>query len=127
MKSHVLALAALALLAAALFAGARWLVEETERQRTLALLARTPIASGAPSGQKTAELVFPAPPAMPLPEPVIALPPPAPRAIGKPANAAPRPDRLSDTLRLCRSAGYHASQCLQRGCSATRYGLACRG
>lgn len=124
MKSHVFALAALALLAAVLFAGARWLVDETERQRTLALLARTPIAAGV---QKTAELVFPAPPALPLPEPVIALPPPAPRALRKPASAAARPDRLSDTLRLCRSAGYHASQCLQRGCNATRYGLACRG
>ncbi len=36
-------------------------------------------------------------------------------------------DDLSETLRLCRAAGYHASLCLQRGCVATRYGLACKG
>ncbi len=124
MKSHVVAVAALALLAAALFAGARWLVEETERQHTLALVASTPIAPRVPA---SAELDFPGPPALPLPELVIALPPPAPRAIRKAPPAPARTDRLSDTLRLCRSAGYHASQCLQRGCNATRYGLACRG
>lgn len=33
----------------------------------------------------------------------------------------------AETLRQCRAAGYHASQCLRRGCVATKYGLACRG
>lgn len=124
MKSHVLALAALALLVAALFGGARWLLEETERQHTLALVASTPITPRAPA---SAELDFPGPPALPLPELVIALPPPAPRALRKPPAAQAQPGRLNETLRLCRSAGYHAAQCLQRGCNATRYGLACRG
>ena len=44
--------------------------------------------------------------------------------------ATPAPAReytLAETLRQCRAAGYHASQCMKRGCVATKYGLACRG
>jgi hypothetical protein len=35
--------------------------------------------------------------------------------------------QLADTLKQCRALGYHASQCLKRGCTTTRYGLACKG
>lgn len=35
--------------------------------------------------------------------------------------------QLAETLRQCRAMGYHATQCLKRGCVTTRYGLACRG
>lgn len=34
---------------------------------------------------------------------------------------------LAETLRLCRAAGYHAAQCIQLDCTATQYGLACKG
>ncbi len=30
-------------------------------------------------------------------------------------------------LRACRERGYHAAQCIKRGCSVTEYGFACRG
>ena len=30
-------------------------------------------------------------------------------------------------LRACREHGYHAAQCIKRGCSLTQYGFACRG
>lgn len=30
-------------------------------------------------------------------------------------------------LRACRERGYHATQCIKRGCSVTEYGFACRG
>jgi hypothetical protein len=35
--------------------------------------------------------------------------------------------QLADTLKQCRALGYHAAQCLKRGCTTTRYGLACKG
>lgn len=44
----------------------------------------------------------------------------------KPAAAEPALSQ-AETLRQCRAAGYHASQCARRGCVATRFGLACRG
>lgn len=34
---------------------------------------------------------------------------------------------LAATLRACRERGYHATQCVKRGCSVTEYGFACRG
>lgn len=34
---------------------------------------------------------------------------------------------LQETLRQCRAAGYHTTQCLKRGCVATKFGLACKG
>lgn len=43
------------------------------------------------------------------------------------ARAAEPEAQRAETLRQCRAAGYHASQCLQRGCVATKFGLACRG
>jgi hypothetical protein len=42
------------------------------------------------------------------------------------AAAAPALSQ-EETLRQCRAAGYHASQCVRRGCVATKFGLACRG
>jgi hypothetical protein len=44
------------------------------------------------------------------------------------AKAAPSPrQRRDETLLQCRVHGYDARQCIQRGCSMTRYGLVCRG
>lgn len=115
--------------AAALLAGGKWLHESNQREQTLALLARTAVrpASAVPPPM---ELPAFAAPAAALPEPAVELAPPPPlpsRKITPPAPPARRPDRLSETLRQCRIAGYHAAQCLQRGCAATRHGLACRG
>ena len=43
-------------------------------------------------------------------------------------NNAPEQDTsLSATLRACRERGYHATQCIKRACSMTKYGFACRG
>ncbi len=52
-------------------------------------------------------------------------PPSAPP--GQPAQQAGAEAPLSETLRLCRAAGYHAAACMKRGCEATRFGLVCRG
>ena len=48
-------------------------------------------------------------------------------AASAPAAAPARADSMAETLRLCRAAGYHTTQCIERGCTATRYGLVCRG
>lgn len=48
-------------------------------------------------------------------------PPPAPSA------AEIREAKMAETLRQCRAAGYHAQQCVKRGCVATPYGIACKG
>jgi hypothetical protein len=38
------------------------------------------------------------------------------------------PDTSMDALlKACREHGYHATQCIKRGCSVTQYGFACRG
>ncbi len=48
-------------------------------------------------------------------------------------GAAPAPQlserssQLAETLRQCRAEGYHAQQCMKRGCVLTKYGLACKG
>ncbi|MEN3277067.1 MAG: hypothetical protein V7631_2857 [Massilia sp.] len=34
---------------------------------------------------------------------------------------------LAATLKACRAYGYHATECVKRACSVTRYGLVCRG
>ena len=34
---------------------------------------------------------------------------------------------VAATLKACRERGYHATQCVKRGCSVTEYGFACRG
>lgn len=51
-------------------------------------------------------------------------PPPAPP---RPDPAKVRADRMAETLRQCRAAGYHAQACVKRGCVATPYGIACKG
>ncbi len=48
-------------------------------------------------------------------------PPPVPSA------AEIREAQMAETLRQCRAAGYHAQQCVKRGCVATPYGIACKG
>ena len=49
-----------------------------------------------------------------------------PKKPGQQAQSAPALSH-AETLRQCRAAGYHASQCMRRGCVATKFGLACRG
>jgi hypothetical protein len=54
------------------------------------------------------------------------------RQIARAAVIAPErpaePDTSMDALlKACRAHGYHASQCIKRGCSVTQYGFACRG
>jgi hypothetical protein len=45
-------------------------------------------------------------------------------APGRPAE----PDTSMEALlKACREHGYHATQCVRRGCSLTQYGFACRG
>lgn len=53
---------------------------------------------------------------------------PHPKAADLPAELeAARTRQLADTLKQCRAMGYHAAQCLKRGCVMTKYGLACKG
>ena len=42
------------------------------------------------------------------------------------ANPSPR-QRREETLMQCRAHGYDARQCIERACTMTRYGLACKG
>lgn len=58
----------------------------------------------------------------PLPAPVRKTTP-----VAAPAAAVEDEYPLAETLRQCRAAGYHATMCIQRGCTATKFGLACRG
>ena len=45
-----------------------------------------------------------------------------------PAPATPSPrQRREETLMQCRAHGYDARQCIERACTMTRYGLACKG
>jgi hypothetical protein len=54
--------------------------------------------------------------------------PPAAAAQAKyPSEKPERAGALTETLRQCRAAGYHAAKCVQLGCTATQYGLACKG
>lgn len=48
-------------------------------------------------------------------------------SLARPNAAEEASGPLSETLRLCRAAGYHASACMKRGCAATRFGLVCKG
>lgn len=96
-------------------------------------------APPAPAGGGAATGVAPAP-AADAAAPVAAAAPSTPTRAAKkgaPAQAreqerlaaakAGRGEQLSETLRLCRAAGYHAARCVQLGCEATKYGLACKG
>jgi hypothetical protein len=42
------------------------------------------------------------------------------------ADPSPR-QRREETLMQCRAHGYDARQCIERACTMTRYGLACKG
>lgn len=90
---------------------------EREPAKPAAKPRRTPVAA------KQAEQAR-AKPAKPRPKPAA----PAPKPAAPPAEPKlTRDQRWEETLRLCRAAGYHATQCIERQCTATRYGLACRG
>jgi hypothetical protein len=72
------------------------------------------------------------PPAIVAPAPLPAQQAPAKaRTARKSYAVAPETDRartqMADTLRQCRMLGYHAAQCIARGCFTTRYGLVCKG
>jgi hypothetical protein len=45
-----------------------------------------------------------------------------------PAATEPSPRRRrEETLMQCRAHGYDARQCVERACTMTRFGLACKG
>ncbi|QOY92671.1 hypothetical protein IM543_13735 [Massilia sp. UMI-21] len=111
---------------------------DPEAERRVA--AATPIKRTPPAARKPASATRAKPasatrakPASPTrPKAASATRSPATRAArAAPASqASPQPPAdspLSETLRLCRAAGYHATACLKRGCEATRFGLVCRG
>ncbi|MBZ2208767.1 hypothetical protein [Massilia soli] len=57
----------------------------------------------------------------------IAAAPRRPKPAPAPSAAQIREAQMAETLRQCRAAGYHAQQCVKRGCVATPYGIACKG
>ncbi len=110
-------------------------------------LAPAPAASAQPAAlpqQPATTQAAPPPPAAPAPvassepepiapKPVQAqqkrvstrLPPRTSLATAEPEST--HAGQMAETLRQCRAMGYHAAQCLKRGCVSTKYGLACRG
>lgn len=76
----------------------------------------TPVAAKRPRSRVRTMAAAPRRPAPRRPAP-----PPAPTA------AELREAQMAETLRQCRAAGYHAQQCVKRGCVATPYGIACKG
>jgi hypothetical protein len=131
--------------------GALWLYNESKVERTLAVLAQNSIPARQPGPGATPQMnvtlseesiraAAPLPAtAIPsaLPDDLVQPPPPEKNRVRlkpplKAQNAPAEPEtigrsQLAETLRQCRIAGYHAEQCVQRKCSMTRYGLACRG
>lgn len=143
-------LAALVLVAG----GAAWLYKETKTDQALAVasaaldapvpayVTRAPIRTVEPIDVLASELDLDAPgfeAEVPdfLPTPAAARPArsrvravaKAPRRVAPPPPdpAAVRESQMAETLRQCRAAGYHAQQCIKRGCVATPYGIACKG
>ena len=134
-------------------AGAAWMINERKVEQVLATIATTlpaapPITRAAiepsepallqasdlalPVPELNAELPVFAPTSTPAKKPVRT------RALAvKKTPARPLPPRAdpaqvraaqtAETLRQCRAAGYHAEQCVRRGCVATPYGIACKG
>jgi hypothetical protein len=54
------------------------------------------------------------------------------RQVARATAVAPERPAEADTsmetlLKACRAHGYHAAQCIKRGCSVSQYGFACRG
>ncbi len=72
-----------------------------------ALAARAPVKARAPASPKRT-------------------PAPAVKAETAPAPAS-RGNDMAETLRQCRAMGYHSTQCIERGCYTTKYGLVCKG
>lgn len=143
-------LAALVLVAG----GAAWVYKETKTDQALAVasaaldapvpayVTRAPLRTAEPIEVLASELELDAPgfqAEVPdfLPTPVAARPArsrvravaKAPRRVAPPPPdpAAVRASQMAETLRQCRAAGYHAQQCIKRGCVATPYGIACKG
>lgn len=146
-------LAALVLVAG----GAAWMYKETKTDEALAVasaaldapipayVTRAPIGPVEPINVLALELDLRAPgfqAEVPdfAPTPAAAKPPrkrirtvaKAPPRRAQPAAPAPAPaptreSQMAETLRQCRAAGYHAEQCVKRGCVATPYGIACKG
>ena len=48
-------------------------------------------------------------------------------AVPPPQTAPGRVNDMAETLRQCRAMGYHETQCIERGCYTTKYGLVCKG
>lgn len=70
----------------------------------------------------------PAKPARKTVRKVVKTPPRRPAPLAPAPAAAPTPESpMAETLRQCRAAGYHAAACVERGCVATPYGIACKG
>lgn len=133
--------------------GAAWLYNETRTDQALAVasaaldapppasVTRAPIRTMEPVDVLASELDLSGPDFQAevpdfVPTPAAARPPRKPvRAVAKapprrappPAPAPTRESQMAETLRQCRAAGYHAGQCVKRGCVATPYGIACKG
>ena len=139
-------LAALVLVAG----GAAWVYKETKTDQALAVasaaldapvpayVTRAPIRAVEPIDVLASELESSAPDfqaQVPDFAPTPAARPPRARvrtvAKAPPRRAPPpaptRESQMAETLRQCRAAGYHAEQCVRRGCVATPYGIACKG
>ncbi|MCC6069785.1 hypothetical protein ACFSQU_02495 [Massilia sp. GCM10020059] len=144
------ALAALVLVAG----GAAWMYKETKTDQALAVasaaldapvpgyVTRAPLRTVEPIDVPASELALDTPgfeAEVPdfSPTPVAAKPArsrvravaKAPRRVAAPPPdpAAVRESKMAETLRQCRAAGYHAEQCIKRGCVATPFGIACKG
>ena len=115
-------------------------VTSTAALGTASVPASAPASTAAPAAPPAAvpDPVADTPALAAAPEPAVRKPSQLPV---KPASIRPRHQAfvppvdaeaahtgdLADTLKQCRALGYHASQCLKRGCTTTRYGLACKG
>lgn len=144
-----------ALVIVAIAGGAAWMYRESRTDQALASLAsatqytaavRTALRYVEPIDVHPSELALDTPEFIadvpdfaPTPEPVrrvrsrppvvakVARKPPPPPPPARPDPAKARADRMAETLRQCRAAGYHAEQCVKRACVATPYGIACKG
>lgn len=52
---------------------------------------------------------------------------PTPPPVAAAESKSRRAGQFAETLRQCRALGYHATQCMKRGCTITKFGLACKG
>jgi ribonuclease E len=94
--------------------------ESAAKQRTAFASPKPAVRQGQPTSRATAGLTK----EKRKREPV--------RQLAQASAVAPEPPAEPDTsmealLKACREHGYHAAQCIRRGCSVTQYGFACRG